>query len=62
MEYYTPSYEDIKKWNDYELVKHIKDSYDYYDKSEDKEALRRLNTPPPLDFIDKKKSNTPQTP
>eukprot|EP01037_Dinobryon_pediforme_P009015 gene9015-9095_t len=24
MEYYTPSYEDLKEWNDYELIKHTK--------------------------------------
>jgi hypothetical protein len=62
MEYYTPSYEDIKQWNDYELVKHIKDSYDFYDKSEDKEALRRLNTPVLLGEPDKRKTPTPPTP
>jgi hypothetical protein len=30
MEYYRPSYEDIKAWNDYDLMKHVKRTYDYY--------------------------------
>lgn len=45
MEYYTPSYEDLKGWNDYELIKQIRKSYDYYDKSKDKEKLQQLNQP-----------------
>lgn len=27
---FTPAYEDIKTWNDYELISYIKKSYDYY--------------------------------
>jgi len=46
MEFYTPSFEDLKEWNDYELIKHIKLSFDFYEKSPDKEKLERLNTPP----------------
>jgi hypothetical protein len=45
MEYYTPSYEDLKGWNDYELIKHIRTSYEYYDKSTDKVKLQQLNQP-----------------
>lgn len=45
MDYYTPSYEDLKEWNDYELIRQIKKSYDYYDKSEDKKKLEQLNQP-----------------
>ncbi|SHM68069.1 hypothetical protein [Mucilaginibacter sp. OK098] len=45
MEYYTPSYEDLKGWNDYELIKQIRKSYEYYDKSADKEKLQQLNQP-----------------
>ena len=45
MEYYTPSYEDIKEWNDYELIKHVKTSYDFYSKNANKEGLEKLNTP-----------------
>jgi len=57
MEYYTPSYEDIKSWNDYELVKHIRESYDFYDKSEDKAGLEKLNTPSLI--LPEKKKTTP---
>jgi hypothetical protein len=45
MEYYTPTYQDIKEWNDYELIKHVRASYDFYDKSANKEGLQKLNTP-----------------
>ena len=45
MDYYTPSYEDLKGWNDYELIKQIRKSYDYYDKSTDKTKLEQLNQP-----------------
>lgn len=45
MEYYTPSFEDLKQWNDYELIKQIKKSYEYYDKSPDKKKLEELNRP-----------------
>lgn len=45
MEYYTPSYEDLKGWNDYELIKQIKSAYEFYDKSKDKEKLQQLNQP-----------------
>ncbi|MDP9080429.1 MAG: hypothetical protein M3O71_23650 [Bacteroidota bacterium] len=45
MDYYTPSYEDLKEWNDYELVKQVKKSFDYYDKSADKKKLQELNQP-----------------
>ena len=45
MEYYTPSYEDLKGWNDYELIKQIRKSYEYYDKSADKVKLQQLNQP-----------------
>ncbi len=38
MEYYTPSYDDMKEWNDYdpydEKVK--KESYDYYETNKDR--------------------------
>jgi len=30
MEYYRPSYEDIKAWNDYDLMKKVKKTYDFY--------------------------------
>lgn len=45
MEYYTPSYEDLKEWDDYELIRRIKRSYDYYDKAKDKDRLQHINAP-----------------
>ncbi|ASU36514.1 hypothetical protein [Mucilaginibacter xinganensis] len=45
MEYYTPSFEDLKGWNDYELIRQIRKSYDFYDKSENKTKLEQLNQP-----------------
>jgi len=45
MEYYTPSYEDLKEWNDYELIKRIEKAYDYYDKNKDEEDLQHINAP-----------------
>jgi hypothetical protein len=30
MQYYVPSYDDIKLWNDYDLAKQVKKRYDYY--------------------------------
>jgi len=45
MEYYTPSFEDLKQWNDYELIKQVRKSYEYYDKSADKKMLQELNRP-----------------
>jgi len=48
MKYYTPSAEDLKEWNDYELIRRTKKSYDFYDKAtpEEKIKLQNLNTPP----------------
>jgi hypothetical protein len=45
MEYYRPSFEDLKEWDDYELIRRIKRSYDYYDKTKDKERLQHINAP-----------------
>jgi len=45
MEYYTPSYEDIKAWNDYQLIQHIRESYKYYDKNKDNGSLKNVNAP-----------------
>lgn len=32
MEYYTPTFEDLKEWNDYELISHVTKSFEYYKK------------------------------
>jgi hypothetical protein len=36
MEIYTPSFEDLKEWNDYQLIMYIKKSFDYYKQNKDK--------------------------
>jgi hypothetical protein len=46
MEYYKPSFEDMKEWNDYELIKHVRSAYDFYEKSPNKDMLDNLNSPP----------------
>lgn len=33
MDYYTPSFEDMQGWNDYELVKRVKRYFEYYKKN-----------------------------
>jgi len=45
MEYYTPSFEDLKEWSDYDLIRHVKKAYDYYDKYKDKLQLQSVNAP-----------------
>ena len=45
MEYYTQSYDDIKAWNDYELVKEVQKSFDFYIKNKDTIDLESINTP-----------------
>ncbi|MDB5138168.1 MAG: hypothetical protein JWR12_84 [Mucilaginibacter sp.] len=60
MKYYTPSIDDIKKWNDYELIDHTQKTYDFYQKSTNKETLENLNAPPPL--VPKKKESGGKVP
>jgi len=43
MEYYRPTYEDLKEWNDYDLINHIKSQLDYYQKNGEKaDRLQKL--------------------
>ena len=35
MQQYTPSYEDIQQWNDYDLISHIKKYLVYFNKHKD---------------------------
>jgi len=56
MVYYTPSYEDIKAWNDYELIKHVRESYEFYEKNKNQLGLQDLNSPS-LKPASKKKEN-----
>jgi hypothetical protein len=55
MEYYRPSYEDMKQWNDYDLVKQIKKSFDYYIENKDDLDLPALVSPPLQKPNDKQK-------
>ena len=45
MEFYTPSFEDLKGWNDYELIKQIKKSWEYFEASSDKTKLAKHQCP-----------------
>ena len=36
MQVFTPSFEDIKEWNDYQLIMYIKKSFAYYQKNKDR--------------------------
>jgi len=36
MQTFTPSYEDVKSWNDYQLIMYIKKSFAYYEKNKDR--------------------------
>ncbi len=40
MNYFSPSYAAVKEWNDYDLIKYIKESYEYYSKNK---AVLKLN-------------------
>lgn len=48
---YRPSYEDIKAWNDYDLINYIKRSYQDFKKGTRPPDLQRLTpaTPPPAE-------------
>ncbi|QHS54463.1 hypothetical protein GWR56_02480 [Mucilaginibacter sp. 14171R-50] len=42
MEYYRPSFEDLKVWGDYDLIKKIKTQYEYFKKNGDRPTLQKL--------------------
>jgi len=46
MQYYTPSYDDIKAWNDYDLTREVKKRYDYYEANKKRLTGHDLTTPP----------------
>ncbi len=39
MNYFSPSYAAVKSWNEYDVIKYIKDSYEYYSKNKDQLKL-----------------------
>lgn len=51
MQYYRPSYQDIKEWNDYQLISAIKKNLVYYKKSKTRQqpSLQQLPKIPPSD-------------
>ncbi|HZY40111.1 MAG TPA: hypothetical protein VFE53_25840 [Mucilaginibacter sp.] len=46
MQYYTPSYDDIKVWNDYDLAREVKKRYDYYEANKARITHKDLKMPP----------------
>jgi hypothetical protein len=42
MESFRPSYEDIKKWNDYDLIAYIKRSYKFYEENGERSTEQKL--------------------
>ncbi|MFD0793200.1 hypothetical protein ACFQZX_06195 [Mucilaginibacter litoreus] len=42
MEFYRPSYEDLKTWAEYDLIRHTKSQYDYFKKNGDRGSLPKL--------------------
>ncbi|TSD63960.1 hypothetical protein FFF34_015455 [Inquilinus sp. KBS0705] len=43
MQYYRPTYDDLKLWNDYDLINHIKSQLEYYRKNgEQADKLEKL--------------------
>jgi hypothetical protein len=47
MAYYTPSYEDIKAWNDYDLIRRVKEEFSYYEANKSNLGLSNLDLPSP---------------
>lgn len=42
MQYYRPSFEDLKTWADYDLIKKIRAEYDYFKKTGGRDTLQKL--------------------
>lgn len=40
MTLFTPSYEDLKEWNDYQLISYVKKSLRYYQKNKGRDTVR----------------------
>jgi hypothetical protein len=50
MQFYTPSYQDIKEWNDYQLIAAIKKNFTYYKRTKNRQPqLQELPKIPPAD-------------
>jgi hypothetical protein len=46
MAYYTPSYQDLKGWNDYDLIRRVKEEYAYYEANKRNLGLHELELAP----------------
>ena len=59
MQFYTPSYQDVKEWNDYQLIAAIKRNLVYYKRTKNRrpqqQELPKVNSPESLE--DKKTQN-----
>ena len=58
MQFYTPSYQDVKEWNDYQLISAIKKNFVYYKRTKNRrqqQELPKVNSPESLE--DKKTQN-----
>ncbi|TWR28314.1 hypothetical protein FPZ42_03615 [Mucilaginibacter achroorhodeus] len=42
MNFYRPSFEDLKQWGDYDLIKHTKIQWEYFQKNGGKDRLQKL--------------------
>ncbi len=42
MQIYTPSYQDIKAWNDYQLIQYIKKNYSFYQRNKNRQHVQQL--------------------
>jgi hypothetical protein len=45
MDFYTPTFDDLKGWNDYDLIHHTQKSFEYYKQSNEKDRLELINSP-----------------
>ena len=55
IEYYTIDYDDMKEMNDYELVKRVKEAFDYYIKNKDSMDIESITGPSLIKKETKKK-------
>ena len=42
MQLYTPSYQDIKEWNDYQLIQYIKKNFAFYQRNKGRQHVQQL--------------------
>jgi hypothetical protein len=54
MAYYTPTYQEMKGWNDYDLIHHVRSSYEYYEKNKTRMKLQDIQAPALTDPKNKK--------